>query len=97
MSREIARSDGGCVIASRFLTFYWSLHIEFVFLPCKIIEKNTWVIAWYLSGFNISLETRRGGGADISADNVQNLAEKQSLGGKCEVFVDNLSAKDIIS
>ena len=30
MTREIARSDGGCVIASRFLTFYWSLHIEFV-------------------------------------------------------------------
>ena len=46
---------------------------------------------------NISLETRGGGGADVSADNVQNLAEKQSLGGKCEVFVDNLSAKDIIS
>ena len=68
------------------------------FLPYKIIEKNTWVIAWQLSGFNISLETRGGGGgADISADNVQNLAEKQSLGGKCEVFVDNLSAKDIIS
>ena len=53
---------------------------------------------------NILLESTHricwGGGegwADISADNVQNLAEKQSLGGKCEVFVDNLSAKDIIS